>query len=225
MADNIAISAGTGTSVATDDVSGVHFQKVKIDLGGDGASSPLGVGQQAMAASVPVAIASNQSAVPASGDVAHDAADSGNPQKVGGMARTTNPTAVADADRVNAIFDKLGKQIAVGAIRELKGHQQTSLANSTTETAIVTAGGAGVFHDLYGLVLSNTGSTATSVSIRDATAGTVRAIFEVPAGDTRGIALPVDSGLNQAAANTAWTAQCDAATSNLEVTALFVKNL
>jgi hypothetical protein len=38
MADNVAITAGTGTSIATDDVSNVHFQKVKLDVGGDGAS-------------------------------------------------------------------------------------------------------------------------------------------------------------------------------------------
>jgi hypothetical protein len=42
MADNLTIPAtGTGTAtpvVATDDVSSVHFQKVKLDVGGDGAS-------------------------------------------------------------------------------------------------------------------------------------------------------------------------------------------
>jgi hypothetical protein len=30
MADNISITAGAGTTVATDDVSGVHFQRVKL---------------------------------------------------------------------------------------------------------------------------------------------------------------------------------------------------
>lgn len=30
MADNVAITAGTGTSVATDDVGGVHFQRMKL---------------------------------------------------------------------------------------------------------------------------------------------------------------------------------------------------
>lgn len=39
MADNIAITAGAGTTVATDDVGGVHFQKVKRNYGGDGASA------------------------------------------------------------------------------------------------------------------------------------------------------------------------------------------
>lgn len=42
MADNVTIPAtGSGTAtpnVATDDVAGVHFQKVKLDVGGDGAS-------------------------------------------------------------------------------------------------------------------------------------------------------------------------------------------
>lgn len=41
MADNVSITAGTGTSIAADDVSGVFFQKVKIDGGGDGLSAPI----------------------------------------------------------------------------------------------------------------------------------------------------------------------------------------
>lgn len=45
MADNVTIPAsGTGTAtpvVATDDVAGVHYQKVKLDVGGDGASTPV----------------------------------------------------------------------------------------------------------------------------------------------------------------------------------------
>src|SRR3990167_6318331 len=41
MADNVAITAGSGTSIATDDVSGVQYQKIKIDVGGDGVSASL----------------------------------------------------------------------------------------------------------------------------------------------------------------------------------------
>lgn len=41
MADNIDVTPGTGKTVATDDVSGVQFQKVKLDIGGDGLSSPV----------------------------------------------------------------------------------------------------------------------------------------------------------------------------------------
>ena len=42
MSDNIELNPGTGGAVAaTDDVGGVHFQRVKIDLGGDGVSLPV----------------------------------------------------------------------------------------------------------------------------------------------------------------------------------------
>lgn len=41
MADNVAITAGTGTSIAADDVSSVFYQKVKLDVGGDGETLPV----------------------------------------------------------------------------------------------------------------------------------------------------------------------------------------
>lgn len=44
------------------------------------------------------------------GDTAHDAADSGNPVKIGGKAATSAPAAVANGDRVNAYFDDVGRQ-------------------------------------------------------------------------------------------------------------------
>lgn len=49
MADNVSITPGTGTTIASEDVSGVQHQKVKIEFGGDGvatmvsASDPLPV--------------------------------------------------------------------------------------------------------------------------------------------------------------------------------------
>ncbi len=157
------------------------------------------------------------------GNIASGVAEAGNPVGIGGQARTTNPTAVADGQRVEATFDKLGKQITVGAIRTLKGDQQTSISASTSETTIVTAV-ASTFLDLYGLILANTGATTTKVTIRDDTGGTIRAVLEVPTLETRGFMLPVDSGFNQAVVNKPWTAQCGSSTTALEVTALFVKN-
>ena len=38
MADNVAITAGAGTSIASDDVGGVQHQRVKLTLGADGQS-------------------------------------------------------------------------------------------------------------------------------------------------------------------------------------------
>jgi hypothetical protein len=43
MADDVTVDNGTGTDydVATDDVAGKHYQRVKLDVGGDGASVPV----------------------------------------------------------------------------------------------------------------------------------------------------------------------------------------
>lgn len=39
MADNVAITAGAGTSIATDDISSVHYQRVKVTHGADGTAN------------------------------------------------------------------------------------------------------------------------------------------------------------------------------------------
>ncbi|MCP5019665.1 MAG: hypothetical protein GY938_30930 [Ketobacter sp.] len=64
MADNIAVTEGAGTDVATDDVGSVHFQKIKLDLGTDGASAPALAGAGAVATGVQrVTLASDDPAV------------------------------------------------------------------------------------------------------------------------------------------------------------------
>jgi hypothetical protein len=51
MADGVDITAGSGTTIATDDIGGDHFQRVKVTWGADGtandtsASDPLPVAQ------------------------------------------------------------------------------------------------------------------------------------------------------------------------------------
>ena len=59
MADNIAITAGSGTTIAADDIGGVKHQRVKLSVGADGEATDLDFGQAAMAASVPVVPASD----------------------------------------------------------------------------------------------------------------------------------------------------------------------
>lgn len=77
MVDNVAITPGTGVTVATDDIAGVQVQRVKVTWGADGvmndanATTPLPIalvggntnGQGTMANSAPVVIASDQSAI------------------------------------------------------------------------------------------------------------------------------------------------------------------
>lgn len=255
MADNVTIDNGNNTDfdVATDDVVGAHHQRVKVDLGGDGLSSPLVRGQQTAASSLPVTLASDEaiaatlasiktavetidnfisgnfgsirvadgdstvladvfdltnsnplavqvvdangtaitsfsgsggtsaaddadftqattSGTPVQGvyesspttvtdgdlgvvginqnrhwrvevasstlDVAHDAADSGNPVKIGGKARTSVPTAVANADRTDSSFDPYGR-ILVGHIApEWAVHKNKTYTSQQTGSTI-----------------------------------------------------------------------------------------
>ena len=60
MTDNVTITSGAnstapaGTVVATDEISGAHYQIIKLAIGADGAATLLDIGQQADAASLPV---------------------------------------------------------------------------------------------------------------------------------------------------------------------------
>lgn len=159
------------------------------------------------------------------GGLAHDVTDTtaNQPVKTGGQARTTNPTAVADADVSNFIADKLGKQVTVGSIRELKGRQRTVITASTAETTIVTAVAA-TFLDVYRLVIANTSATACQVDIRDATAGSIVDTLEVPANGTVGWSGPESSAANQSTVNNNWTATCGTSVSSIIITAYYVKN-
>lgn len=159
-----------------------------------------------------------------SGDVASGVADSGNPVKIGGIARTTNPTAVGNGERVGFIADKLGKQVVVGSIRDLKTQQQTTITSSTAETTVLTAV-ASTFLDVYGVIVTNTSGTACDVTFKDATAGTTRFNVYVPAGDTRGFMLVESAAHNQATVNNNWTATCGTSVASIKITVLAVKNI
>jgi hypothetical protein len=52
MADNVAITAGTGTNVAADDIGSVFYQRVKLSLGADGAAVDAIAGNGAVSTAV-----------------------------------------------------------------------------------------------------------------------------------------------------------------------------
>jgi len=220
---NVGVSVlPTGASTAAHQVT----QNGYLD-GIEGLLSTGNTNSTAIAASASVLddwdnIASDGASV--SGDVESDAADAGEPVKIGGIAKTANITAVANNDRVNATFDKLGKQVTVGSLRDLKANQVTTITSSTTETTIV-ASVSSVFVDLYGIIITNTSATAVNVAIKDATAGTTRFNIAVPAGDTRGFMLPEGGAVKQTAVTSNWTATCSASVASVIITALTVQNL
>lgn len=159
---------------------------------------------------------------PAKGTVAHDAVDADAPVKIGFIARTANPTAVAALDRVDGYADDVGRQVVVlNSPRDLEVHQTTD-TTGTTETTILTAGAAGVFHDLTQLTITNASATATVVTLRDDTAGTAVGKYAIAANG--GIVLSFPTPFKQALAADNWTAQ-SSATVNLHFVVQAVKNV
>lgn len=172
-------------------------------------------GQQTMANSISIAIASDQSNVPISGtvtasnvtgNIAHDSADSGNPVKIGHRARTSDIAVVAQDDRVDSIADSLGKRVVLlGCLpnNRLQGNQTYT---TTTATDVIAAQGAGVRIVVTGILVTNAHATvSTKVEIRDGT--TVR-IQGHARSDGGGFSMQNPGGIFTSTANTAVTARC-----------------
>lgn len=61
MADNVAITAGSGTTIATDDVTGVHYQYIKLADGTLNSSQVVATGDGTGTASLRVSLANDTS--------------------------------------------------------------------------------------------------------------------------------------------------------------------
>jgi hypothetical protein len=157
------------------------------------------------------------------GAIAAGAALTKAPVTTGGLAKTALPTAVDDADVVNAMHNKYGMAIVRAGLRELLGRQVTTITSSTAETTIVTAD-ADELLDIYRLTIANTSATACVVTIKDATAGTTVWVWAVPAGQSVGFSGPLDAAEPQSAVNNNWTATCGTSVASIVITASYIKN-
>ncbi len=156
------------------------------------------------------------------GKTAHDAAVADNPVLTGSEARTTLPGAVADGDAARSMSDDLGRQITYPIVpRDLIVHNRIALT-TTSETTLIAAGGAGVFHDLVQIILSNESATEVRVDIKDNTAGTTRLSIDL-APDGGGAVIEFKVPLTQALVNDNWTATLSATVSTVYITAIAVK--
>lgn len=222
-------TSGTGVArvtIASDSTGQVALAAGTNGIGKLTANSGVTIGAVEIASAQTLATVTTCSTVTTltGSGVASGSSDSGNPHKIGAVAHTAAPTAVTDGQRVNLIADKVGKLVTVGSIRDLKVCTHTTITSSTSETTIL-AQVASTFLDLYGLILANSSATATVVTIKDATGGTIRAVITVPAGETRGFMLPESGGIPQTTVNNNWSATSSQSISSLEVTALAVKNI
>jgi len=208
----------SGTAIQVGDNSGTLTVDAPV-------GTPVAIRPSDGAAFLDPVTTSNPLAV--AGTAAHDAADTGNPQKVGFKARTTNPTAVADADRVDSFGDDLGRLVVVkDQVRDLVAHNNITIASSSAETTLLAAGAAGVFHDLKKLVLTNSSATAVTCTIKDATAGTTRMIIDLGAvGSNSAVTLDWDTPHPQAATAQNWTLTLSSAVVTVHAYILAVKNV
>jgi len=155
------------------------------------------------------------------GNRAHDAADSGGPVKVGAKAETqlSGITLVADGDRT----DLYSSEDGVLYTRSIPAHPAdyidatpTTITSSTSDTSVVSAGGANVRVYITAAVIHNKHATTTTrVSLKDGSGGTVKAILPAPA--TAGCVVYFNPPL-RGTANTAWHAACADSVDSIYVT-------
>lgn len=143
--------------------------------------------------------------VTATGSVANDAADSGNPVKIGAHATNSveGETQVANSDRVDLKADLNGVMLTRNGttLEELISGSQSNTDGSEDAMTAFAAGGAGVHNYITSVTIHNAHATTSGfVELVDGTGGTTMWVFPAPA--TGGATHNFDPPLKQATANT-----------------------
>lgn len=101
---------------------------------------------------------------------------------------------------------------------------QTTTIASTAETTIIPAGPAGTNNTLSRLIITTTNLAAATLTLRDSTGGTIRAVFDYPNAAVAPVGplnVPFDPPLRQAAPATAWTLTASVNAASFHVTAVY----
>lgn len=181
-----AAAASVPVTASTEDVArtGIITETAPAS---DTASSGLNGRLQRIAQNITTMIAAT---LKVAGVVAHDGADSGNPIKVGGRARSSEIAAVSNDDRTDFLTDLVGKLIVLpyanpenfvsGAI--------TSAMTGTTSTSLVAAPASGLRNYITQITVSNAHATVgTDIIIQDGSGGTT--LYTIPAAAVYGGAV------------------------------------
>ena len=138
MADNTTVDNGSGTdyAVATDDIGGVHYQRVKLALGSDGSATDLPMGQQVAGASMPVVLPAAQDPVQTLDAAAVLSAIA---HMVAGVRRDADTSPVSsDGDVHPFVFNEVGRLKVAGApaqIAPVTGSITASTQTVSTDVA------------------------------------------------------------------------------------------
>lgn len=137
MANDVTLP-GTGEPVATDEISGAHYQKMKLFSSVEDSTTgidPL-TDDELRATPVEVNLAVSTTQVGVKGDLAHDSGpDTGEPVKIGGKVSTGTPTPVADGNRTDAWFGTNGQLMVELAAAPEVDTNLDALVGGLTEAA------------------------------------------------------------------------------------------
>jgi hypothetical protein len=212
MADNVAITAGSGTTIATDDVSGVHYQRVKLVDGTLDGTGAIG-GDATNGLDVDV------TRLPIQGT--HDAAETGVVAVNGASAAAglSGVTLVADND-VTQLHAGLDGALIVRPYCGLEDIVSARISDTAgSSVAIIAAQGAGIKTYLTTVALYNSSATNVYADILDGS--TIKLTLPLPAYGGAVINLPVPLA---GTANTAWNLDVSAATTTVYCTAIGFKS-
>jgi hypothetical protein len=179
MADNTTLNVMTGGDViASDDISGVKYQVVKVALGAaDAVDMHLDSGQQTKANSLPVTIASDQDNILA--DSAGFTQGTSRVNPVGFILDDTSTDILSENDvgapRVTSDRKQIVQIGEAGANYVRGGGTKTD----TTDQSIMAAPGSTFFNYLCWIALYNSSTTNTYVNVKDGS--TVVAVIPLPA--------------------------------------------
>lgn len=213
----VSDAGGSITIDGTVSVSGSVSSTGAYLLNGDGTY------RDTMPISGSVSVSGSVASTVVTGTTISDAVDDGSaPVKIGGIARTANPTAVAGGDTVSSSYDKLGRQLVRTQARDLTVTAYATLTTGT-ETTLV-SGVAGSYLDLVYIMGANNSDVAVTVNIRPVTAGNIVMTLQVPANGVAGIACPMP--LPQGDTGNNWTVDMgDITGTSVYMTALFSKEI
>lgn len=166
MTDNVSITAGSGTSVATDDIGGIQYQRVKVTWGSDGVANDTDTGT---GAAFPIQIRNSTGT---------ELATSGNPVRTDPTGTTAQPV----TDNGGSLTVDNAGTFAVQSAPSLQTTSSLTNANvsiSTSGENTVISGTASqtirVFRGAF------TAASAVTLTIKNAASGTTLATIPLSA--------------------------------------------
>ena len=158
----VTIATDSTGLISVDDNAG----SLTVDVGTALPAGTNAIGKLAANSGVDIGDVDVTSALITGSTVAHDAADSGNPLKIGGRADTTFQAAAADGDRVDAAFDVYGVQITRNDHPNRWSYHENS-SSALTDTSVQAAPGVGLSIYITDISVSTGAATALNFFLEE----------------------------------------------------------